>query len=79
MRESLKKARERAARAVELIEREYPAECSLEAADPLQLLIATRLSAQCTDARVNMVRRPSSPGFPTPKALPAPTWPRWRN
>ncbi len=55
MRESLKKARERAARAVELIEREYPAECSLEAADPLQLLIATRLSAQCTDARVNMV------------------------
>ena len=29
--------------------------CSLETGSPLQLLIATRLSAQCTDARVNLV------------------------
>lgn len=29
--------------------------CSLEYKDPLQLLIATRLAAQCTDARVNLV------------------------
>jgi endonuclease-3 len=29
--------------------------CSLEYADPLQLLISTQLSAQCTDARVNIV------------------------
>lgn len=29
--------------------------CSLEYKNPLELLIATRLSAQCTDARVNMV------------------------
>ncbi|HBQ45591.1 MAG TPA: endonuclease III, partial [Ruminococcaceae bacterium] len=29
--------------------------CSLRYRDPLQLLIATRLSAQCTDARVNRV------------------------
>lgn len=34
----------------------YPdALCSLEADDPFQLLVATRLSAQCTDARVNLV------------------------
>lgn len=42
--------------AVEALKREYPdAVCSLVAANPLELLIATRLSAQCTDARVNIV------------------------
>lgn len=36
----------------------YPiAECSLTYQDPLQLLIATQLSAQCTDARVNIVTK----------------------
>lgn len=48
--------KEKALRAVELLEKEYPdAVCSLEYSDPLQLLIATRLAAQCTDKRVNMV------------------------
>lgn len=48
--------KEKARRAVEALKREYPeAICSLEYKDPLQLLIATRLAAQCTDARVNMV------------------------
>lgn len=42
--------------AVEALKKEYPeAICSLQYSDPLQLLIATRLAAQCTDARVNMV------------------------
>lgn len=42
--------------AVEALKKEYPdAICSLTYTDPLQLLIATRLAAQCTDARVNMV------------------------
>lgn len=42
--------------AVQALKTEYPdAICSLAADDPLQLLIATRLSAQCTDARVNLV------------------------
>ena len=42
--------------AIEAPERLYPeAICSLEYTDPLELLIATRLAAQCTDARVNMV------------------------
>lgn len=48
--------KQRAARAVELLKKEYPdAICSLQYSDPFQLLVATRLSAQCTDARVNMV------------------------
>jgi endonuclease-3 len=38
------------------LEQEYPgATCALTHADPLQLLIATILSAQCTDERVNQV------------------------
>lgn len=42
--------------AVEALKKEYPdAICSLTYDDPLQLLIATRLAAQCTDARVNIV------------------------
>lgn len=42
--------------AVEALKNEYPdAKCSLTYITPLQLLIATRLSAQCTDARVNIV------------------------
>ena len=41
---------------VSALEKEYPdAKCSLEYKDPLQLLIATRLAAQCTDARVNLI------------------------
>lgn len=41
---------------VQALEKRYPsAECSLRAGNPLELLIATRLSAQCTDARVNLV------------------------
>ncbi len=48
--------RQRAKLAVEALKKEYPdAICSLVYTDPLQLLIATRLAAQCTDLRVNMV------------------------
>lgn len=48
--------KQRAAAAVERLKKEYPdALCSLNASNPLELLIATRLSAQCTDARVNLV------------------------
>lgn len=42
--------------AVSLLKEAYPdAICSLESSSPHELLIATRLSAQCTDARVNLV------------------------
>lgn len=54
--ESKKSQKQRAEKAVELLKIEYPdAACSLTASDPLHLMIATRLSAQCTDARVNIV------------------------
>lgn len=56
--------------AVEALKKEYPgAVCSLEYQDPLQLLIATRLSAQCTDARVNMVTPALFARFPTLEAF----------
>jgi endonuclease III len=52
------------------LKKEYPdAHCELDFADPLQLLIATILSAQCTDKRVNIVtpelfrRYPSAPAL----------------
>lgn len=48
--------KKRALLAVDALKKEYPdAICSLVYTDPLQLLIATRLAAQCTDARVNIV------------------------
>jgi endonuclease-3 len=48
--------RSRARRIVRLLAQTYPdAHCALHYSDPLQLLIATILSAQCTDTRVNMV------------------------
>ena len=56
--------------AVEALKQEYPdAICSLEYRDPLQLLIATRLSAQCTDARVNLVTPGLFARFPTLEAF----------
>lgn len=48
--------KQKAVIAVERLKEAYPkAICSLDASNPLELLIATRLSAQCTDARVNIV------------------------
>ena len=48
--------KDRALLAVEALKNKYPDSlCSLNAENPLQLIIATRLSAQCTDARVNLV------------------------
>ena len=58
--------KERALLAVEALKKEYPdALCSLTYKDPLQLLIATRLAAQCTDARVNLVTPDLFRRFPT--------------
>lgn len=53
--------------AVLSLKKEYPkAECSLQYKDPFHLLIATRLAAQCTDNRVNMVTPKLFERFPTP-------------
>ena len=60
----------RAAAAVAALKELYPETvCSLTADDPLQLLIATRLSAQCTDARVNLVTPALFARFPTLDSL----------
>ena len=56
--------------AVEALKNEYPdAKCSLDYQTPLQLLIATRLSAQCTDARVNLVTPALFERFPSAGSL----------
>lgn len=58
--------KERAQAAVEALEQVYPdAVCSLTYAHPYELLIATRLSAQCTDARVNIVTKELFRKYPT--------------
>ena len=58
--------KEHASACVAALKKEYPdAICSLEYTDPLQLLIATRLSAQCTDARVNLVTPALFEKYPT--------------
>jgi endonuclease-3 len=49
-------ARERVAHLIEVFAEVYPgAHCELDFKNPLELLVATILSAQCTDKRVNMV------------------------
>jgi endonuclease-3 len=48
----------RALRIIELLEKEYSgAEIALDYRNPLELLVATILSAQCTDERVNIVTK----------------------
>lgn len=62
--------KERALACVEALKKEYPdAECALVAGDPFQLLVATRLSAQCTDARVNMITPALFAKYPTTEAF----------
>ncbi len=54
--ESKKAKRERAERINRVLTEHYPdAECALHFRTPFELLVATILSAQCTDVRVNMV------------------------
>ena len=58
MRESLKARKIRAAAIYQRLEAAYPdATCSLDYRSPLQLMVATILAAQCTDARVNIVTK----------------------
>ena len=56
MRESLPERKGRGRKILSLLERAYPdARIALDFTTPLELLVATILSAQCTDERVNMV------------------------
>lgn len=62
--------KERALKSVEALKALYTEGlCSLEADDPFKLLIATRLSAQCTDARVNLVTPVLFAKYPDAAAL----------
>jgi endonuclease-3 len=64
--------RARAQRIVRWLSRAYPdAHCALHHDNPLQLLIATILSAQCTDARVNLVTPALFAKYPDARAFAA--------
>jgi endonuclease III len=61
---------ERAARLYDVLASAYPgAHCALDHANPFQLLVATILSAQCTDKRVNMVTPVLFATYPDAAAL----------
>jgi endonuclease-3 len=53
----------------ELLVTEQPAECELDHRSPFELLAATILSAQCTDARVNQVTPVLFARYPGPREL----------
>ncbi len=58
MAESLAANKARARKLIRILEREYPdAKIALDFSNPLELLVATILAAQCTDERVNQVTR----------------------
>ncbi|MBR3268517.1 MAG: endonuclease III [Oscillospiraceae bacterium] len=64
------KLKEKAVLICDLLDELYPdAVCSLQYDEPYQLMIATRLSAQCTDARVNLVTPELFAKFPTLSAF----------
>ena len=63
---------QRVSRIIERLARDYPtAVCALHHANAFQLLVATILSAQCTDERVNLVTRELFVRYGTPAALAA--------
>lgn len=68
---TIREKKERLALIVERLKEIYPdAECALHyGGDPWRLLVMGRLSAQCTDARVNIVAEELFSAFPTPEAM----------
>ena len=70
MRESQAKRQDRANKVMSELIRLYPnSKCALAYESPWQLLVATILSAQCTDARVNLVVPGLFQRFPTVQAM----------
>ena len=68
MPDFLKKSQKRIDSVIQLLKEEYPnSKCSLEYKTPFQLLVATILSAHCTDERVNKVVKPLFKKYPSPK------------
>lgn len=54
---------------MDILKERYPDTCSLVAEKDYELLFSTRLSAQCTDARVNLVTKELYARYPTLQAL----------
>ena len=76
-RESVAERKKRAVRIAERLADAYPrARCSLDFSGPFQLVIATILSAQCTDKRVNMVTPALFRRWPSPEAMAGATQPQ---
>ena len=64
------KEQQRVAEICSRLDEEYPdVNCALHHQNPFQLLVATILSAQCTDVRVNMVTHALFERYPSPKRL----------
>ena len=62
--------KKRALRIVKALAKEYPdAQCALDFKNPYELLTATILSAQCTDARVNTVTPGLFEAYPSPREM----------
>ena len=79
-RESRLQRRERTLQIVDRLEELYPdADCSLRFRNPFELLIATILSAQCTDKRVNLVTRDLFKRWPNPHKMAAASIPELEN
>jgi endonuclease-3 len=71
-RESLPDRKARTARIIGILRTLYPdASCALHHRNAYELLVATILSAQCTDVRVNMVTPALFKKYPTPHAMAA--------
>ena len=63
-----KKEKERLQKIIEILKKEYPKiKIALDHENPFELLIATMLSAQCTDARVNIVTKSLFKKYKSPK------------
>src|SRR6478752_6283344 len=64
------RTKERLLRIIERLQEVYPdAHTELNFETPFQLLVATILSAQCTDKRVNIVTQDLFPKYPTAREL----------
>jgi len=72
MDETTQEKKSRVRKIITRLKRAYPdTQCSLSHKNPYQLMVATILSAQCTDERVNMVTPELFKRFPKPTAMAA--------
>ena len=75
-KESLEARKKRTLRIIAVLKKNYPdAHCALTHSNAYQLLVATILSAQCTDVRVNMVTPALFKKYPSAKELAAASTP----